>query len=106
MLNHFLTKLLDHESCKSKQHIKKRHHIEARRNTTKELISERRLSEGQGSEDTLLFLLVLLPSLIVAPGNTHAAEETVACCKNGQLMQVEEAKQSQGQLFVFYKQRL
>jgi hypothetical protein len=32
-------------------------------------------------EDTLLFLVVLLPSLIVAPGNTHAAEETVACCK-------------------------
>uniref|UniRef100_A0A0A9EM50 Uncharacterized protein n=1 Tax=Arundo donax TaxID=35708 RepID=A0A0A9EM50_ARUDO len=43
MLNHFLTKLLDH--------------------------------------DSLLFLVVLLPSLIVPQGNTHAAEETVACCK-------------------------
>ena len=57
-------------------------------------------------EDTLLFLVVLLPSLIVAPGNTHAAEETVACCKNGRPMQVEEAKQRQRQLFVFYKQSL
>ena len=36
MLNHFLTKLLDHESCKSQQHIKERRDIEARRNKTKQ----------------------------------------------------------------------
>lgn len=72
MLNHFLTKLLDH--------------------------------------DSLLFLVVLLPSLIVSQGNTHAAKQTVGCSEMGSLMagrgQEEVEDNEAGHCLFLYKQRL
>ena len=64
----------------SHSNIKERH-IGAWRDIISYFDNATELSEARGAEDTLLFLVVLLPSLIVAQGNTHAAEETVACCK-------------------------
>jgi hypothetical protein len=74
MLNHFLTKLLDHDSYKPQKHHQTQR---LRMEQQNKCFQNVELREGPGTKHTLFFLVVLLPSLIAPQGNTHAAEEDV-----------------------------